>query len=91
MTACCIWLQEVSASSHVQQQQQQRQQEDILPEAAAAPRSPLKLREIDSNVSGPTQQLLAVLHGLQSELDTAGLRQQTVQVSNSCQCPSRFV
>ncbi len=45
------------------------------------PRSPLKLREIDSQVAGPTQQLLAVLHGLQSELESAGLRQQAVQVS----------
>ncbi|KAK9868611.1 hypothetical protein WJX84_001924 [Apatococcus fuscideae] len=43
------------------------------------PRSPLKLREIDSQVAGPTQQLLAVLHGLQSELESAGLRQQAVQ------------
>ncbi len=86
MTACCIWPQEVSASSV-----QQQQQEDMSPEPAAAPRSPLKLREIDSHVSGPTQQLLAVLHGLQSELDTAGLRQQTVQVCNSCQGPLCFV
>ncbi|KAK9832123.1 hypothetical protein WJX84_004473 [Apatococcus fuscideae] len=45
------------------------------------PRSPLKLREIDAKVSGPTQQLLAVLHGLQSELESAGSRQQSVQVA----------
>lgn len=54
--------------------------EERPPGSPMMPRSPLKLREFDAKVSGPTQQLLSVLHGLQSELESAEVRQQAVQV-----------
>ena len=58
-----------------------QQAAELPPGSSALPWSPLKLREIDAKVSGPTQQLLAVLHGLQSELESAESRQQSVQVA----------
>ena len=74
------------AHDHVQEaaERSEQVQDSGAPSTpAASPPPSLKLREIDSNVAGPTQQLLAVLHGLQSELDSAGHRQHAVQVCAS--------